>query len=337
MDSTTSEASSALNKWGRALAILIALAAALALLGHELRHYHYAQVALALRHIDPRHIRGAIALTVLAYAILPLYDALAIVYAGQRLDLSRIAFSSSIAYGLSQTLGFPIVTSSAVRYRFWSAWGLTSEAIARAVSFVGATFTLGIVALSGLALVLEPDTTLAVIPFPDWLSRAIGVLLLLSVAAYLAWSMTRRAPMRIRGWEFPVPTPPLALAQVIIATADWIAAGAVLYLLLPDSAEITFLSFLGIFALAQFAGFVSHVPGGLGVFETVMLVLLKPHLAPDQTFAVLLAYRAIYYLLPFFAALIALGLYELRATSPAIAVAATSTAGFVRRWVPAIL
>src|SRR5204863_5446299 len=87
----------------------------------------------------------------------------------------------------------------------------------------------------------------------------------------------------------------------------------------------------------QFAGFVSHLPGGIGIFETIMLVLMRPHLPADRMVAILVAYRAIYYLVPFLLALIALGVYELRGTRSAIVTAATSTTAFVGRWAPAII
>src|SRR5436190_152010 len=223
-------------RWVGAVVILLVTGAALVLLAHELRDYRYTQITAALRSLDKRQILDALAITALAYAILPLYDALAIVYAGYRLPFRRTAFASLIAYGLSQTLGFPMLTSSAVRYRFWSSWGLSTEAIARAVSFVGATFALGIVSLSGLALLLEPGDTLAVVPLPAGLGRIAGLALLLAVLVYIAASISRRGAIRVRGWEFPVPAPRLAVSQLLVAITDWVAAGAVLYALIPSTA-----------------------------------------------------------------------------------------------------
>ena len=317
--------------------ILLLLVLALAFLNRELRAYHYRQIADAVLAVSWHRIEFALAFTALAYAILPGYDALALRYAGARLPLSRTAFSSALAYGLSHTLGFPLVTSGALRYRFWSAWGLPADAIARAVSFVGATFTVGVVAISGFALMFEPKATLAAIGLPSFLCRVAGAMLLVAVVGYLVWSVVRQEPIRIRVWVMPVPSPKLAMAQVAVGVADWAAAGAVLYVLLPERANIGFVAFLGVFVLAQFAGLVSHVPGGIGVFETLMVVLLRPHLPADQTLAALVAYRVIYYLVPFGLALLALGIYEMRAGRTALAYAATSTAGFVSRWVPAIL
>src|SRR5512133_918602 len=163
------------NRWTGPLLVLLVLVAAFALLAHELRGFRYRDVANAMAALSPQNAGIALALTALAYAILPCYDALALIYAGERLPFSRTAFSSIIAYGLSQTLGFPIFTSSAVRYRFWSAWGLSTAAIARAVGFVAATFTVGLVVIGGVALVLEPAATLARIGLPPLLCRAGGV------------------------------------------------------------------------------------------------------------------------------------------------------------------
>ncbi len=72
------------------------------------------------------------------------------------------------------------------------------------------------------------------------------------------------------------------------------------------------LAFFGIYLLAQLAGVVSNVPGGLGVFETVILLLLKSFISSATLFGALLAYRAIYYLLPLCIAVLLLGIYELR-------------------------
>src|SRR5262249_38453984 len=62
---------------------------------------------------------------------------------------------------------------------------------------------------------------------------------------------------------------------------------------------------------AQVLGLASHVPGGLGVFESVMVLLLKPYLGIHALLPRLVAYRAVYYLLPFSVALVSLVADEL--------------------------
>jgi uncharacterized membrane protein YbhN (UPF0104 family) len=52
------------------------------------------------------------------------------------------------------------------------------------------------------------------------------------------------------------------------------------------------------FIIAIAAGIISNVPGGVGVFESVLLLLFRT-VPPDQLLGSLLAYRIIYYLVPF--------------------------------------
>ena len=56
-------------------------------------------------------------------------------------------------------------------------------------------------------------------------------------------------------------------------------------------------------------GILSHVPGGLGVFEVVMITAL-PKVDRTQMLAVLLIFRLLYYIMPFLVALLALLAYE---------------------------
>ena len=325
----TGAARAQLSRWLGPAAVVLILFLALHVLRGELRPHGYHEIARTVRDIPLRQLIGAFGFTLLTYLVLPGYDAIALAYAGRtgerRVAPRRIGFGAMIAHGLSQTLGFPAITGYAVRYRLWSAWGVSSAEIVRAAAFAGVTFTLGIALVSGLALLLEPAEILARAHIPAVATRAVGTLLVAGVGVFLAWSFVRRgravrAPRwlaahidAVSGWEVPAPPPRFVLAQLGVALVDWSAAAAVLYTLLPDSASLGFVAFAGIFVLAQFVGLVSHVPGGLGVFETMVVLLLGPQLAADQTLAALLAYRAVYYLLPFSAALLALAVSEARA------------------------
>jgi uncharacterized protein (TIRG00374 family) len=83
-----------------------------------------------------------------------------------------------------------------------------------------------------------------------------------------------------------------------------------LFVLLPQTQGLAFPAVLGFFLLAQIAGMVSQIPGGLGVYETVMILLLKPFLPASTVLSSLLAYRAIYYLIPLILATVLQGTYE---------------------------
>ncbi|HEX3158970.1 MAG TPA: lysylphosphatidylglycerol synthase domain-containing protein, partial [Gemmatimonadaceae bacterium] len=297
--------------WVAPVATLAVLAAALIVLRHELAGTRYEVVSQAVRAIPSTRVAAAAALTILAFAILSGYDALALRYVGASLPLRRVVATSAMAYGISQTLGFAALTGNAVRYRFWSAFGLSAPEIAQALAFVGATFLVGLVAVTGAALTFEPAEALARLGIPTPLAHAIGVALLGGVASYVVWCARRGAhAVTWRGWDFPVPQLHLAVAQLALSVVDWLVAAAVLWVLLPPRPGLGFLEFAGMFTLAQGAGLLSHVPGGLGVFDTLMVLLLRPALDPGPALAIVVAYRAVYYLVPFGLALAALAVAE---------------------------
>ena len=318
-------------------AMAVAVAIALVLLEHELKAYHYGDLMRQVWTLPHSHLALALLLTAVAYAVLPGYDAIALAYVDHPLPLRRIAFGSFIAYALSHSLGFPLLSGGPVRYRFWSVWGLSTSEIAQAISFAGATFIIGMIAVAGFVFVLEPTSTIQLLRLPFSSLKPLGALCLVVVAAYLALSATRYKTFRFFDWEFPVPSTRLALAQLLVAVVDWTAAGAVLYVLLPPGYHLSFLPVLGVFLLAQFAGILSHIPGGLGVFEAIVVLLLKPYLPAASIAGSLLAYRAIYYLLPLVVALAFLIAFEVQRQGERVAEVASLAGGIVGRWMPALL
>jgi len=331
------EKSSSLRaRWLGPAAVLVIVGISLWLLHGELREFRYRDISRAMFATPPWRAILALALTAVSYALFPAYDAIALRYAGRSLPIRKLALSSFISYGLSHTLGFPVVTAGTVRYRFWSGWGLSTAEIAQAVGFAGVTFTLGMVFVTGLAFVVEPATASDLTGLPFVVFQLVGAALLVIVALYLLGSIQRRS-VTIRGWEFPLPPLGLAITQLAIATVDWALAGLVLFVLIPSGHGINFLPFLGVFLIAQVAGQISHVPGGAGVFETLMLVLLTPGVSAAQALASLVAFRAIYYLAPFVLATIALAVTEVHRQSERINTATAAAGAFAARWVPSIL
>jgi phosphatidylglycerol lysyltransferase len=278
--------------------------AALEVLRGELRAVSWASLSSALTSVPPSRVIAAVVLTVLNYGILAGYDFIAFAYAGTRLPPLRIAATSMLAYAVANNIGFAMLSGASVRYRFYARWGITAAELSRIVVSYSVTFWLGLLALGGLSLVLSPLPhelgTVAV-----RVQSALGVGLLGVSVAYVAVAASRPRPIRIRDFVVPFPSGTIALLQFAVSAADWAIAGAVLYVLLPPG-PLSFLTFLGAFLAAQLLGLASHVPGGVGVFETLMVLLLKPFLPVTALMPALIAYRAIYYLLPLSLALVAL-------------------------------
>src|SRR5262245_52597422 len=152
------------------------------------------------------------------------------------------------------------------------------------------------------------------------------------VRTYVLVCTYYKGPLKIWGWELPLPSFGLALAQIGLSSFDWMLAASVLYVLLPTIDTLSYPLFLGIFLLAQIMGVSSQVPGGLGVFETVVLLLLTPQLSPPTVLGALVVYRGIYYLLPLGVAAILLAAHELLQRKEAF----RRLRQIFGRWVPAL-
>jgi phosphatidylglycerol lysyltransferase len=309
------------------LLVLVLFGAALWVIHHALADYHYQDILRQLRAIPAPRLAAALILTGLSYLVMTAYDRLAISYVGHPLERGKVPFASFISYAFSNNIGLSLLTSGSIRYRLYSAWGLSAEEIARVVGFTVVTFWLGLLATGGTVFLSEPLILPAGSHLPLVSIHALGLLSLAAVAGYLLLVGLRRVPFRLRGWEFQLPAPRLALGQLLVGALDWVLAGSVLYALLPASAPISFGQWLGVFMLAQLVALISHVPGGLGVFESLVLTF-APDVPVDTLIGALLVYRGIYYLLPLGLAALLLGWRELRRKQGRL-VQATQFAG---RW-----
>ena len=275
-----------------------------------MRHYHPSQIRHSLEEISRRRLWEALLLTPLGYGVITAYDLIAASYARVALHKSKIIFTAFVAYALSNTLGFALLTGGAIRYRFFSRWGVPKSAIAQIIAFGNLSFWLGLFAVGGVTFIVEPLALPKLVHLPFLSVRPIGVVFLLLVAFYLVVCWRTRS-LTIRNQRFSLPSLRLSLAQIGVSALDWALAAAVLYILLPAHLPLSYPAFFGIYLLGITAAIISHVPGGLGVFETVILFLLPEAVSTPDAVGSLLVYRAVYFLLPFVVAVLLLGFNEL--------------------------
>ncbi len=278
---------------------------ALWMLQHELAHIHLADIRRAFDQVPLSGLLLAGLATLGSYLALTGYDVLALRHIGKPLPYPRVALTAFIATAVGHNLGMAMLSAGMVRLRFYTAAGLSATEITGVAALIGLTFGVGVTFAAGLAMLLDPAEAGLLLHLPETGVRALGGALLLAVAGYLAFGLLRRTPIQLRNWQLRLPGPDIAIGQLLLAGADLACAAAALYWLLPADAAVSFAMFLGVYVLAVVAGIISHVPGGLGVFETVLLLAL-PDVPRDGLLAAILAYRAIYYLAPLaFAALLA--------------------------------
>ena len=294
-----------LKKLARHLPALIGIAllcGAIYVVQKEFRGLRLADISAALSAIPPRALAYAFFWTFMSYYLLTFYDLLGTIYAGHRVSYGRVCFASFCAYTLSHNLGFAAVSGAAVRYRLYAHWGLMPIQIAKLVAFCSLTFGLGGLVLGGLVLFIEPGA----IPFlgervPAWAMYLIGLLLWVLVIGYITLSRIV-GTVRILGAEIGLPEFSLALTQVALATIDVVLTATIFYVLLPDAPGLTLWRFLAVYLAAYTAGLAANLPGGIGVFDTAILVGLSPWLEPPVIVSAILVFRLYYYIIPLFIA-----------------------------------
>jgi uncharacterized membrane protein YbhN (UPF0104 family) len=201
-----------------------------------------------------------------------------------------------ISYAFNLNLG-SLVGGVAFRYRLYSKLGLDNPTITRVLGFSMLTNWFGYLAVAGAAFAFWP------MDLPDnWKIgegglRILGGVLIAAALGYLALcALAGDHVWHVRGHEIETPSLRMALLQLVMSAANWSLIGGVIWLLLQG--KIAYPHVLAVLLVAAVAGVITHVPAGLGVLEAVFVALMGDKLPQGELLGALLAYRAIYYLLP---------------------------------------
>lgn len=242
-----------------------------------------------------------------SYATLTFFDYFALRYTGHPLPYRQAALASFTSLSLGHNIGFAALSSGAIRYRFYSRWGLGTGDVARVIVYCGLTVGIGLGALAAVALALDPAAAARLTGLDGAVVVALAGAIGLVIAGYLAAAALMRGRMKLWRWELSLPEPRLALAQLIIGPLNFFFVAACLHQALAAASEAGFLQVVGAYALANIAALTAHVPGGLGVIETVVMMALPG----EEIAGGLLLFRFVYFLVPFILGLVSLGLSEL--------------------------
>jgi glycosyltransferase 2 family protein len=298
------------NRIGLALSLVI-IASAAVVLYRILRGIEFSDVVVALKATDPFDVLLASLFVAAGYFTLTFYDLFAVRTIGANHIPYRIAaLAGFTSYSVGHNVGASVFTGGAVRYRVYSAWGLTAIDVAKICFIAGLTFWLGNVAVLGLGIAYEPEAASAIDQLPPWFNRVIALAGLLVLAGYVAWVWVKPRVIGRADWVVTLPGGPLTLLQIVIGIIDLSCCALAMYVLLPDDPHIDFIKLAVIFVSATLLGFASHSPGGLGVFDAAMLVALI-EFEKGELVAGLLLFRLLYYVIPFALSLIILGVREL--------------------------
>ncbi|MDI6402174.1 lysylphosphatidylglycerol synthase domain-containing protein [Balneolaceae bacterium ANBcel3] len=291
---------------------LVLFIIAFRVLRQEIQQFSWSTFMEHISMIPVSHLAGAMAASVAGYLILTAYDKLALHYVGIRIPWKKYAKASFLGFAFSHNITPSLLVGGTIRYRIYSSMGISGFDVTKVVGFCALTLWIGFMSLGGLAF----TSTFFVIPsevsFPlpglPWL----GILFLILVALYLILCRNIRSTLVFRKHIFSLPKLPLAIGQVVAGSLDLAVSSLVLYLLLPPIPELSWPAFLAIYLLGFMGGIISQVPGGLGVIETILVLMLGAYTDTTLILSAVLAYRLLYFILPLFAALVLLAIHEVR-------------------------
>jgi uncharacterized membrane protein YbhN (UPF0104 family) len=244
------------------------------------------------------------------YLTLTLYDLFALRTIGRSEVPYRVAaLAGFTSYAVGHNVGASVFSGGAVRYRIYSAWGLSVIEVTKICFVAGLTFWLGNATVLGLGVLDAPQAARAIDQLPLWVNRVFALALLALLGAYVAWVWVKPRVVGRDGWQVALPGGPLTLVQIAIGILDLSCCALAMYMLVPDEPNLGFVTVAVIFVAATLLGFASHAPGGLGVFDAAMMVALW-QFDKEDLLAGLLLFRCLYYIIPFILSLVILGTRE---------------------------
>src|SRR5246500_3951255 len=155
---------------------------------HMLRGIDVAEVIEAIKGTEPRSVVLAALFVAAGYFTLTFYDLFAVRAIGRSNVPYKInALAAFTSYSIGHNVGASVFTGGAVRYRIYSAYGLNAIDVAKICFLAGLTFWLGNAAVLGLGITYHPEAAASTHRLPVWLNRALAIMIILALVAYVIW------------------------------------------------------------------------------------------------------------------------------------------------------
>lgn len=243
------------------------------------------------------------------YCALVGYDKIALDYVGKCVSNLTMIEAAGIGFAVSNTAGHAYLTGGAIRYLFYVPAGLTKGQVLELIAFETLTIFMGMALAYVIAVGLAPfEAVLGSYPHIGWLYGT-AVAVSVGLLVYWVFIVRRHQNISIGGRMIQAPSERMTIRQFGVGLLDNIFIFLCFYVLLRYHVGAPIILSFVVFMIAQTVGLTSQVPGGIGVFEGLFL-LLYPY-TPDQKsgiLASLVVFRALYFFMPFVVASAYLGI-----------------------------
>src|SRR6266508_3081166 len=175
------------NRIGVTLSLAIIMVAAVVLY-RILRTIDASEVVQALLTADLRNVALAALFVAGGYFTLTFYDLFALRTIGRNdVPYWAAALAAFTSYAVGHNVGASVFTGGAVRYRIYSAYGLSAIEVAKICFIAGLTLWLGNATVLGLGIAYAPEAATAIDRLPGWCNRSFATATLALLVIYVAW------------------------------------------------------------------------------------------------------------------------------------------------------
>ena len=297
-----------MKKWAPLLWLSI-IAAAGWVLSDRLRAIDFEDILSALRALPASVVLAGVACSAGCYCLVGVYEGLAVRIASGRRAFLQPFRTALIANPIGRAIGAALLSAGALRYRMHASAGLSARQIGGVILLAAMPYVLGVGWLIDLSLLFNAAQAARALHLSVGAVVAIGVVGLIKDVGWPVLVARRKRPFVFRGQPLPLPTLRDTLIQTTFGLAQLSLMTTILYLFMPPELNMGWPAFVAIYCIAFVAGQLSNVPVGLGVLEAALLLLL-PQVPPAKLLGAVLAYRAVYEVLPLLVAIALLLMFE---------------------------
>jgi phosphatidylglycerol lysyltransferase len=295
-DASTSRVTEALT-WLRRFVPLVLLSG-VALLLYRARHEFSFQALRATTQAIPFwSLLALVAIGLAAVSTMFLYDWVLARWLRVEIRNGLLFHYSWVANGISNIIGMSGLTGSGIRFMLLTRDGVPAD---RAAVYAGVQvlcIPLGLAVLSALALFIHGEVP-ASLALPDWAA----MLVLAGVAGYLLIFLLLTGDTALHRRYPKIPSLPWRVRLELVGASfiEWLAAAVTFACCVAvTGAHVELAAVLGAFSLAAAVSLVSFIPGGLGVFDVAVVLLLADGGGEHEAVLTAVAlYRVVYFLVP---------------------------------------
>jgi len=274
----------------------------------QLSRYSPEEIKSAMFSIPRQSLVYALAATAFGYFVLALYDRLAIRYVGKTLAVRKWLLAGFLGFAISNNAGTAVVSGAAIRYRLYTGWKFRMHEIFSMIIFSGCTYFVGciFIVVVGYFFIPHDIAGAALVHVAFWPC-------LIALVVYFTFAAFYRKNIGIGSYSLKMPSLDTAVLQALLGMSEGLISSVVLYLLLSPLVNIPFSAYVGVFIVSHALGMLTPVPGALGVFEGLFMLLLPiEEGAEAAVFGALIARRVIYFLIPLIIAGLVMLLMQVR-------------------------